>query len=70
MLVSLMRFSYVLEKYYTKIALYNVHDGRIMHRLRCSGIFIPLEWSSGASSFWPVCLSVEKTLTLLKTFDM
>ena len=39
MLVSLMRFFYVLENYYTKIALSNVHDGRIMHRLRCSGIF-------------------------------
>ena len=34
-----MRFFYVLEKYYSKIAFLNVHDGRIMHRLRCSGIF-------------------------------
>ena len=42
MLVSLMRFYYVLEKYYTKIALQNVHDGRIMHRLRCSGMFLIL----------------------------
>ena len=31
--------AFLLEKYYTKIAFLNVHDGRIMHRLRCSGIF-------------------------------
>ena len=31
--------AFLLEKYYIKITFLNVHDGRIMHRLRCSGIF-------------------------------
>ena len=30
---------FLLEKYYIKKKFLNVHDGRIMHRLRCSGIF-------------------------------
>ena len=29
---------FLLEKYYIKIAFQTVHDGRIMHRSRCSGI--------------------------------
>ena len=32
--------AFLLEKYYIKIAFWNVHDGRIMHRLWCSGIFL------------------------------
>ena len=28
----------LLKKYYMKIAFWNVHDGRIMHLLRCCGI--------------------------------
>ena len=31
--------AFLLEKFYIKIAFLNVHDGRIVHRLRCSGIF-------------------------------
>ena len=31
--------AFLLEKCYIKIAFWNVHDGRIMHRLWCSGIF-------------------------------
>ena len=32
--------AFLLEKFYIKIAFFNVHDGRIMHRSRCSGIFV------------------------------
>ena len=31
---------FLLEKCYIKKAFQNEHDGRIMHRLRCSGIFM------------------------------
>ena len=51
-------FFYVLEKYYTKIALWNVHDGRIMHRLRCSGIFLSMHlllWMNVVHDF--ICMS-------------
>ena len=34
--------AFLLEKYYIKIACQNVHDGRIMHRLRYSDIFLNL----------------------------
>ena len=40
--------AFLLEKSYIKIAFLNVHDGRIMHRLRCSGIFegvMPILWA-------------------------
>ena len=37
--------AFLLEKYYIKIAFKNVHDGRIMHCLRCSFIF----WLSDVS---------------------
>ena len=30
----------ILVKYYKNIAFLSFHDGRIMHRLRCSGIFV------------------------------
>ena len=32
--------AFLLEKYYIIIAFSNVNDGRIMHRLQCSGIFV------------------------------
>ena len=33
----------ILVKYYKNIAFLSFHDGRIMHRLRCSGIFFLYE---------------------------
>ena len=54
--------AFLLEKSYIKIALYNVHDGRIMHRLWCSGIFHKAAYTSKARS------SEVLRNTLLKTW--
>ena len=35
---------FLLEKYYIKLAFQNVHDVRIMHHFRCSGISFILLW--------------------------
>ena len=42
--------AFLLEKYYTKLAFKNVHNGRIMHRLRCSCIFSVFD----ESNCWPL----------------
>ena len=47
--------AFLLEKYYNiKITFKNVPDGRIMHRLRCSGIFISL-WKNARQKIWFIC---------------
>ena len=44
-LAHAMREADILVKYYKNIAYLSCHDGRIMHRLRCSGIFEKIQIS-------------------------
>ena len=58
---------FLLEKYYIKMAFYNVHDGRIMHSLRCSGIFILCKAALRGLMYWIEFYTLFWTRSLIFT---